>query len=245
MVKNRIKWGDMKVLTCSVFATFFLLGCSVHPADPKISMQAPVYVDETPSRVNEKLPPNPGSLFGQGENPLFADLKAMHLNDVVTVTITEKTAQTSTGKKALTKQSSDALGAGLTTTAGGGVLGTISKNLNDVSNIGFTTGSNNSFTGNGSNTRNEAFSTTISARIIKILNNGHYFIEGSRELLINGEKQIIQVSGVIRPYDIDKNNNVDSKYIADAKILYKTEGDIDQTTTKPWGAKFMETIWPF
>lgn len=235
----------MRVFTCSLVAALFLLGCSVHPADPKISMKAPVYVDETPSKVNETVPSNPGSLFGQGDNPLFADLKAMHVNDVVTVTITEKTAQTSTGKKALTKQSSDALGAGITTAAGGGVLGTVSKNLNDVANIGFTTGSNNSFTGNGSNTRNESFATTITARVIKILNNGHYFIEGSRELLINGEKQIIQVSGVIRPYDIDKNNNIDSKFIADAKILYKTEGDIDQTTTKPWGAKFMETIWPF
>lgn len=235
----------MRVFACSFVVVLVLAGCSVHPADPKISMKAPVYVDETPSKVNETMPPNPGSLFGQGDNPLFADLKAMHLNDVVTVTITEKTAQTSTGKKALTKQSTDALGAGITTAAGGGVLGTVSKNLNEVGNIGFTTGSNSSFTGNGSNTRNETFSTTISARIIKILNNGHYFIEGSRELLINGEKQIIQVSGVIRPYDIDKNNNIDSKYIADAKILYKTEGDIDQTTTKPWGSKFLETIWPF
>lgn len=246
MVKKRIKWSYMRVFACSFVAVLVLAGCSVHPADPKISMKAPVYVDETPSKVNETMAPNPGSLFGQGDNPLFSDLKAMHLNDVVTVTITEKTAQSSTGKKALTKQSSDSLGAGITTVGGGtGVLGTASNNLNNLTNIGFTTGSNNAFTGNGSNTRNETFTTTISARIIKILNNGHYFIEGSRELLINGEKQIIQVSGVIRPYDIDKNNNIDSKYITDAKILYKTEGDIDQTTTKPWGAKFMETIWPF
>ena len=235
----------MRVFTCSFVAALFLAGCSVHPADPKISMKAPVYVDETPSKVNETMPSNAGSLFGQGDNPLFADLKAMHVNDVVTVTITEKTAQTSSGKKALTKQSSDALGAGVTT-AGNGIVGNLSRDVNQLGgSIGFTTGSNNSFTGNGTNTRNETFATTISARVIKILNNGHYFIEGSRELLINGEKQIIQVSGVIRPYDIDKNNNIDSKYIADAKILYKTEGDIDQTTTRPWGAKFMESIWPF
>jgi len=124
-------------------------------------------------------------------------------------------------------------------------MGSVSDQVNKLGNIGFTAGSKNSFTGTGSSTRNESFATTISARIIKVLNNGNYFIEGSRELLLNGEKQIIQVSGVIRPYDIDQYNNIDSKYIADAKILYKTEGDIDQTTTKPWGSKFMETIWPF
>lgn len=234
----------MKILLYGLATTLFLAGCSVHPADPKISMKAPVYVDETPSRVSENITSNPGSIFGQGDNPLFADLKAMHINDVVTVTITEKTAQTSSGKKALSKDNSDNLGAGITT-AGNGVIGNVSRQLNNLGSIGFTTNSNNTFTGTGSNTRNESFSTTISARIIKILNNGNYFIEGSRELLINGEKQIIQVSGVIRPYDIDQYNNIDSKYIADAKILYKTEGDIDQTTTKPWGSKFMETIWPF
>ena len=235
----------MKVFTCSLVSVLFLGGCSVHPADPKISMKPPTYVDELPSRVNENISSNSGSLFGQGDNPLFSDLKAMHVNDVVTVTITEKTAQTSSGKKAIDKASSDNLGAGITTAGGGGVAGTVAKNLNTVGNIGFTAGSTNTFAGTGTNSRNESFTTTISARIIKILNNGNYFIEGGRELLINGEKQIVQISGVIRPYDIDKNNNIDSKFIADAKILYKTEGDIDQATTKPWGSKIMESIWPF
>ncbi len=234
----------MRVFACSFVAVLVLAGCSVHPADPKISMKAPVYVDEIPSRVSENMVSNPGSLFGQGDNPLFADLKAMHVNDVVTVTITERTAQTSSGNKTLSKENTSNLNAGITT-AGNGVAGNVSRQFNKLGNIGFEAGSNSSFTGTGTNTRNESFSTTISARIIKILNNGNYFIEGSRELLINGEKQIIQVSGVIRPYDIDQYNNIDSKYIADAKILYKTEGDIDQTTTKPWGSKFMETIWPF
>lgn len=235
----------MKVFTCSLVGVLFFAGCSVHPADPKISMKPPTYVDELPSRVNENISSNSGSLFGQGDNPLFSDLKAMHVNDVVTVTITEKTAQTSTGKKAIDKTSSDALGAGITTAGGGGVAGNVARQLNKVGNIGFEAGSTNTFAGTGTNSRNESFTTTISARIIKILNNGNYFIEGGRELLINGEKQIVQISGVIRPYDIDKNNNIDSKYIADAKILYKTEGDIDQATTRPWGSKFMESIWPF
>jgi len=235
----------MKIFTCSLAATLFLVGCSTHPADPKITMKPPAYVEEMPTRVNENLSSNPGSLFGQGDNPLFADLKAMHVNDVVTVTITEKTAQSSTAKKSTAKESASNLGAGITTAGGGGVLGSVANQLNKVGNIGFEAGSTSSFEGSGSNTRNETFTTTISARIIKVMNNGNYFIEGSRELLLNGEKQIVQISGVIRPYDIDQYNNVDSKYIADAKILYKTEGEIDQSTTKPWGSKMMESIWPF
>ncbi|EAL4066337.1 flagellar basal body L-ring protein, partial [Campylobacter jejuni] len=56
---------------------------------------------------------------------------------------------------------------------------------------------------------------------------------------------IIQLSGVIRPYDIGQDNTIDSKYIADAKILYKTEGEVDRSTRKPWGSKVIEAIWPF
>lgn len=234
-----------KILVASCAGLLFV-GCTTHPADPEITMKAPTYVDQTPSRVNDAPQSNPGSLFGQGDNPLFSDLKAMHINDIVTVTISENIAQSSNAKKSLSKNSQDSLGGGVVTNGGSnGALKSVTNAINSVSNLGFKTGSTDSFSGSGTNTRDEKFTTTISARIIKILNNGNYFIEGSRELLLNGEKQIIQISGVIRPYDIDQTNTIDSKYIADAKILYKTQGDMDKSTTKPWGAKFVESIWPF
>ncbi len=162
----------------------------------------------------------------------------MNPNDIVTVVISETIAQSSTGQKTISEENSDKLGAGVFSGVGGGIF-------NKSGKIGFEAGSTNSYTGSGKNSRNETFTTTISARIIKILKNGNYFIEGNRELLVNGEKQIIQISGVIRPYDIDQKNTIDSKYVADAKILYKTEGEIDRATKKPWGSKFVESVWPF
>ena len=234
-----------KIVLLSVVAILYT-GCSHHPADPKINMKAPAYVDELPSKVNDTPRSNPGSLFGQGENPLFSDLKAMHVNDIVTVTISENIIQSSDASRKLSKDSKDSLGGGLVTNNGSNkALKRVTDAINGVSNIGFQTGSTNSFSGTGASSRSEKFTTTISARIIKILNNGNYFIEGSRELLLNGEKQIIHISGVIRPYDIDQTNTIDSKYIADAKISYTTQGEIDQTLKKPWGSRFMESIWPF
>ncbi len=236
----------MKKIMLLAFVALLFIGCSVHPADPKITMKAPAYVDQLPSKVNDTPRSNPGSLFGQGDNPLFADLKAMHINDIVTVVISENTTQSSAAKRNLSKNSQDSLGGGLFTSGGSNTaVNSVANKINGITNIGFQTGSTNSFSGTGTNSRDEKFTTTISARIIKILNNGNYFIEGSRELLLNGEKQIIQISGVIRPYDIDQTNTIDSKYIADAKILYKTQGDIDQNMKKPWGSKLIESIWPF
>ncbi|WP_169940825.1 flagellar basal body L-ring protein FlgH [Campylobacter sp. RM15925] len=217
-------------------------GC-VPSADPKIDMKPPVYVEQLPAKqINNQ--PNTGSLFGRGDNPLFSDRKAMNVNDIVTVVISESANQSSTGKRNTNKDSTIGLGGGVFT-AGSSPLSHAADQLNKFGDIGFKAGTKNEFSGGALSSRTESFKTTISARIIKVLENGNYFIEGSRELLLNGEKQIVQLSGVIRPYDISNSNEIDSKYIADAKILYKTEGDVDKSTRKPWGTKLMEAIWPF
>jgi flagellar L-ring protein precursor FlgH len=232
----------MRLSFSVVLVGVLFVGCSTHPVDPKIEMKPPVYVEQLPAATKQQAVSNPGSLFGQGDNPLFADLKAMNPNDIVTVVISETIAQSSVGQKTISENNSDKLGAGVLTGFGGTVGTAISDK---AGKIGFEASSTNSYNGSGKNSRNESFTTTISARIIKILKNGNYFIEGNRELLVNGEKQVIQISGVIRPYDIDQKNTIDSKYIADAKILYKTEGEIDRATEKPWGSKYVESLWPF
>ncbi|MCR4941394.1 MAG: flagellar basal body L-ring protein FlgH, partial [Campylobacter sp.] len=229
----------MKEKSCLIYSIVAILytGCT-SSVDPQIDMKAPVYVDELPSKRMGNGTNYQGSLYGRGENPLFSDRKAMNVNDIVTVIISETASQSSSGSKSTNKDSTTALTGGVITGGGPG-LSTVAKKLNKYANIGFSAGGANNFTGGATVSRNEQFTTTISARIIKILNNGNYFIEGSREILINGEKQIMQISGVIRPYDISQNNQIDSKYIADAKILYKTEGDVDKSTKKPWGTRFM------
>lgn len=225
------------------FMLIFFYGCS--SVEPQISMKPPIYVEELPSKENSTLGSNQGSLFGRGDSPLFADRKAMNVNDIVTVLIKENTKQSIKANRSTQKDTSLSLKGGAFANIDGVPFGSALSKANQLAGIGFSAGGSNEFSGTGSNSRNEAFSTTISARIIKILNNGNYFIEGSKELLINGEKQIIQISGVIRPDDITQRNQIDSKYIADAKILYKTQGDIDVATKKPWGSRLLEVIWPF
>ncbi|EPZ1883901.1 flagellar basal body L-ring protein FlgH [Campylobacter upsaliensis] len=222
---------------------FAFFGCSA-VVNPEISMKPPTYVEELAPKQSHNVESAPGSLFGKGDNPLFSDKKAMNVNDLVTVIIQESTTQSTQANKTTSRTNNANLGGGALVGSTGAVNQVLNK-VNSYSNIGFQTNSTNNYTGTGTQSRNESFNTTISTRVIKILSNGNYFIEGSRELLINGEKQIIQLSGVIRPYDIGQDNTIDSKYIADAKILYKTEGEVDRSTRKPWGSKFIEAVWPF
>ena len=225
------------------FALIFMLaGCGA-TTEPEISMKPPAYVEELPPKQSDNVQTTPGSLFGRGDNPLFSDKKAMNVNDLVTVIIQENTTQSTSANRSSSKNNNSNLSGG--TVTAGGQLANVASTVSDYTNIGFQTSSTANYTGTGAQSRNESFNTTVSTRVIKILSNGNYFIEGSRELLINGEKQIIQLSGVIRPYDIGQDNTIDSRYIADAKILYKTEGDVATSTKKPWGTRFFEAIWPF
>jgi len=223
----------------------FFVGCATHPMDPTIDMKPPKYVEEMPSKDNE-IVTNPGSLFANSDN-LFSDTKAKKVNDIVTVIITEQISQSSKSSKKLTESNQDNGGLFDMSISGGVSLGGrnyplrktgISLNLPSMN-------SNRAFNGSGAQNRQEKFQTTISARIVKVLKNGNYFIFGKREIFIDGEKQIIELSGVIRPEDIDPNNQIDSKYIADAKIKYVTEGDIKEYTTPNWFEKFWSRIVPW
>ncbi len=240
------------VLMISLIVLFFT-GCTTHQVEPIMSMKGPSYIDESSCTTNNTNQHNAqnanyyeGSIYGRGANPLFSDKKAMKINDIVTVVISENTFQSSQGNKKITDSSINNMGGGLFTGAAtGGISNSIAKTINGLTDVGFKTNSNSNFSGSGTQSRNEKFNTTISARVVKILNNGNYFIDGSRALLLNGTKQMIRISGVIRPYDIDQSNTINSKYMADAKIHYETEGDIKEATRRPWGTRLVQSAWPF
>jgi flagellar L-ring protein precursor FlgH len=221
-------------------------GCTANLTDPEIDFEPPAYVEQMPSREDQKDYTSVGSIFGQGENPLFTDHKAMHVNDIVTVVISETAKSSNSGSKQLSEADSMDLGGGAFTYGGtNSLMNTATNKLNNVGNIGFGAGSTSTYAGKGASTKDASFTTTVSARIVKVLENGNYFIHGSREILVDEQKQIIQIGGVIRPYDIDQNNRISSAQISEAKILYQTQGDTDRATKQGWGSKIVQSVWPF
>ena len=70
-------------------------------------------------------------------------------------------------------------------------------------------------------------------------------ISGSREVIVNNEKQLIVVTGVIRPRDISSENIVLSTYISDAKIVYSGSGIVNDSQRKGWLANIIDVLSPF
>ena len=113
---------NYKKIWLVTFAGIFYTGCTPS-ADPHINMKPPVYVEQLPSKDSGSGQSNAGSLFGKGENPLFSDRKAMNVNDIVTIVISENASQISSGSKSTNKDSTISLGGGVFT-AGAAPLST-------------------------------------------------------------------------------------------------------------------------
>lgn len=90
----------MKITFINIFIFYVILfftGCTAKLTDPELNFEPPKYVEQMPSREDQKDFTSAGSIFGQGDNPLFTDHKAMHVHDVVTVIISETAKSSNSG----------------------------------------------------------------------------------------------------------------------------------------------------
>ncbi|MEA3289645.1 MAG: flagellar basal body L-ring protein FlgH, partial [Campylobacterota bacterium] len=193
---------------------FVFAGCTTNKQEISINKKPKYQVPKKPIIVNKKK----GSLYSRRGASLFADKKDLQVGDIIQVYIEESLNNESSDSRKTAKNNNLSLG--------GGILSN-SKNpavSSGVMGVDFGVKSGTNFTGNASQSSEEEFTTTISAIIQETYQNGNYFIKGSKQMLINGQKQNIQISGVIRPYDISPENTVYSYQLANLKVLYEKDG---------------------
>ena len=161
---------------------------------------------------------NADSIYPQSKaRSMFADRKARAVGDVITVLITENTVASQDADTNVTKDAK--------AQANGGTKGP----FNLLSLIpGASLGRSASHKGTGSTTRNSKVISTMSCRIAEITPSGQLLLKGERALKINADTQIVRLTGIIRPDDIDQDNTVLSGAIADARIEVDGKGPIEQ-----------------
>ncbi|MDD2291396.1 MAG: flagellar basal body L-ring protein FlgH [Aliarcobacter sp.] len=192
---------------------------------------------------------NKGSLYSVQGTSLFADKKDLQVGDIIQIVIDEDTSSKSNNKRELSSNRDNSLGGGIFAATGtntlGGTIGGVTDKLNSNLGVDFGTKSSSADKGSVKTQLDETFSTTISAIIEETYQNGNYYIKGKKEMLIEGQKQEVIISGVIRPYDITSDNSINSSQIANLKLLYDKEGVEADALETPWGLKLMRKIWPF
>jgi flagellar L-ring protein FlgH len=99
------------------------------------------------------------------------------------------------------------------------------------------------FKGGGVTTRSGELSATVTARVVEVLPNGDFVLEGAREIDINGDRQIVVLTGVVRPVDIDRNNRVLSTAIGQLRIQYFGRGLIRDNLRPGWLVRVLNKIF--
>ncbi|HMA65307.1 MAG: flagellar basal body L-ring protein FlgH [Fibrobacterota bacterium] len=163
---------------------------------------------------------------------LYSDHRAVRNDDILTVLIVESAKAGSESNTKTSKENS----IGASADGGSGALKFLPAfGANGSSKVGFD--------GSGGTSREGSLVATISARVIKVLDNGNLAIEGSKVVEINQEKEIIKLSGIVRPQDIMTNNIVYSSSIADAQITYTGKGAVNSGQRPGVLARFLNWIF--
>jgi flagellar L-ring protein FlgH len=224
-----------------LFLPFLFVGCVNQ--DPEIDFTKPkMQVPKKPPVVVRKK----GSLFAVKGPSLFADKKDLQVGDIIQVRISESLSSKTKNQRNVGSSRTNTLGGAVATPGTtGGVASRIANKLNPLTNLGITTSSTSQNDGDVDTKLSETFSTTVSAIIEQTYQNGNYYIKGSKEILVDGQKQSLTLTGVIRPYDITSDNAVTSSQVANLKILYKKDGEEQNVMHIPWGLKIIQMFWPF
>jgi len=185
------------------------------------------YIKEAsvPLASNGQVPENGSIWFAAARlSNLAADLRARNVDDVVTIVVSESASAVSTGQSKTSRASSAQ--SSITQLAGPkSPTGALANLLNSSTSTALD--------GEATTSRETTLTATISARVTHVLVNGNLVVEGTRNLDVNSEKQIITVRGVIRPIDLDTTNSVLSARLADMQIEVNGKGIVNDAIKRP------------
>ncbi len=168
---------------------------------------------------------------------LASDPRARSVNDLVTVRVIENITASGTADSAVNKKSSAA--AGVPTLFG---LEKALPSQITPSSLAAASAATD-FKGGGTTNRAGQLTAVMTTRVAEVLPNGDLVLEGVREIEINGDRQIIVLSGVVRPYDIMRDNSVFSTQVGQLRVRYFGKGLMKDSLQPGWLIRVLNKIF--
>lgn len=200
-----------------VFAAKKKAGSKVSPID--------LYIQEALARAATQRPRS-GSLFTPSGllADISRDLRASRVDDIVTVLVGESASAVSSGTTNTSRNSSvkSSILKLLGPQPAGGALADLAE-----------LGGEQKLQGQGQTSRTMALTTTISARVTHVLPNGYLVLKGTKDILVNSERQQVTIRGVVRWNDLDGNNRVASNRLANLEVEVNGKGVVGDAIRRP------------
>lgn len=160
---------------------------------------------------------------------LMTDPRARNVNDLLTIRIEENVTAAGSADSSLGKSSSSKVD----------IPSPISKGVGKL----LPNGSDTTFTGSGSTTRSSSITALLTARVAEVLPNGDLLVEGIREVDVNGDRQVVVLTGVVRPVDVSPNNSVSSTLMGQLRIRSIGRGLIKDSLSPGWLMRILNKIF--
>ncbi len=232
----------MRTRELPMFAALLLCGAAVAAAERRRAVElSPLdeYVRAASARPSDLAGASPGSLFAPGAAlaDLARDPRAYRLDDLVTIVVSDRASAIARGVTNTSRKSTSSSGIG----ALAGVLAATSP----LANLASLAGSSK-VDGQGETSRETELTTTLSARVTHVLPNGYLVLEGTKNIAVNSERQLVTVRGVCRPQDLTPANQVRSDRLGQLEVKVSGKGVVADAVRRPFLLyRLLEGILPF
>jgi flagellar L-ring protein precursor FlgH len=215
-----------KKATTFVAAIALLAGCAATPSS--------IVVQPTAVRpmLTQAGAPLDGAIYSTASyRPMFEDRRARHIGDILTISIAEKTAANKSGASTGNKSGSATLN----------VPGPLQGRLG--ASVG--TSSATKYADGDTQTASNAFTGTMGVTVSEVLANGNLIVVGEKQIAMNKGIEFIRFSGMVNPDTIQPGNVVASTLVADARVEYRTNSQIDRAEMTSMMSRFFQSLLPF
>ena len=170
---------------------------------------------------------SPGSIYFDGGRLAdgVRDLRASQLHDLLTITVNDVASAVSSGVTTTARKSSASASIS-------SLVGPL-KATGALANLAKLSG-NQQLAGQGTTSRQSTLTATVTAEVIAVLPNGNLIIEGKKEVLVNSERQVTVIRGIIRPEDVSSTNSITSDRIASLAIRVNGKGVVADSVKRPF-----------
>ena len=159
--------------------------------------------------------------------------RARRVGDPLTIVLVERTAAS--------KSSTSKLDSG----GGFGITPPTTGPLNLFNSTDATVSGNRNFNGQGTAGQANSLTGEVSVTVAAVYPNGTMLVQGQKRVTLNRGDEFLQIKGLVRTADVDRENRVLSTRVADAQIAYTGKGDVARAGRQGWLSRFFQVVSPF
>ncbi len=182
-----------------------------------------------------------------GNRPVYFRQKASRVHDSVTIVVNESTTSELASSNDLSRDTSNnfTLTNWLTPSLSGGLGATQHGAAAGGASPTFGWSGTRAHTSDSTIDRSQTFSSTLTGEVTSVLTNGYLVVQARKTVNVNGERQVVTVTGIVNPDHMDSNSSIRAEHIMDMSVNFSGEGPVSRMNQRGWWAKAWDFLTPF